>query len=224
MNYNNPVLTLDSVSFVGSLVQSKMTGSAYIDVVNKNTLISYFPIISDSLTAPKAVVSQASGILAKMYFHLDPAASAGYISIDTIYRKVDVGGGVTLTTQVSASDTLGEYNLYPGSVPGAINVLTPTGVNDHNASGLPKDFVLAQNYPNPFNPSTVIPFSLPVASHVKMEVFNILGQNLATLLDENLAAGNHNVRFDASLYPSGIYFYRWTHGGASETRKMVLVK
>lgn len=224
LNYNSSALRLDSVSFVGSLLPTNMTGAALNDSVNKTVEITYLPPTTGVFPLP--LVTATSGVIANMYFHVDPAATAGYVRVDSLYSRVDLGGGVSFVKQLLVTDSSGDANgtFFPAFIPGAVNVLTPTGVNDNNSSGLPRDFALLQNYPNPFNPSTVIPFSLPVASHVKMEVFNILGQNMATLLDENMSAGNHQVRFDASLYPSGIYFYRWTHAGGSETRKMLLIK
>ncbi len=89
---------------------------------------------------------------------------------------------------------------------------------------LPTEFSLSQNYPNPFNPSTEISFALPSASDVKLEVFNIMGQRVATLLDQHLEAGNHNVIWDGSQVASGIYFYRLDAGEFTKTRKMVLLK
>jgi len=89
---------------------------------------------------------------------------------------------------------------------------------------LPAEFHLAQNYPNPFNPMTTIEFSLPSAGKTKLEVFNILGQTVATLIDQRLAAGIHQVQFDAGNHPSGIYFYRLSHALGTQTRKMVMIK
>jgi hypothetical protein len=89
---------------------------------------------------------------------------------------------------------------------------------------VPTHFGLNQNYPNPFNPTTTIQFDVPKASHVKLEVFNVLGQNVRTLVDENLDAATHTVEFDASELGSGIYFYRIQADGFAETKKMALIK
>ena len=96
------------------------------------------------------------------------------------------------------------------------------------ASSLPEQFHLGQNYPNPFNPTTIIPYQLPVATHVRLEVFNLLGQRVDTLVDEELPAGFHAVRWDgtdAARRPvgTGVYLYRLQVGGKSETHRMVLV-
>lgn len=89
---------------------------------------------------------------------------------------------------------------------------------------LPHEVQLDQNYPNPFNPSTEISFSLPAASRVRLDIFNLLGQTVTVLADGQFGAGNHVVRWDASGSPSGIYFYRLTTGLDTRTRKMILLK
>ena len=92
-----------------------------------------------------------------------------------------------------------------------------------------KEFVLEQNYPNPFNPGTTINFSLAVDSKVSLKIFDVLGQEVATLVNGQLAAGNHPVSFDASSLNSGVYFYRIDANGSdgqkfSSVKKMILTK
>ncbi|MGE5365303.1 MAG: T9SS type A sorting domain-containing protein [Bacteroidota bacterium] len=87
-----------------------------------------------------------------------------------------------------------------------------------------KDIELMQNYPNPFNPATVIKFSIPQSSIVKLTVYNIVGESVADLLNELRQAGTHYVQFDASNLPSGIYFYRLQSGNYTRTMKMQLIK
>jgi predicted GH43/DUF377 family glycosyl hydrolase len=89
---------------------------------------------------------------------------------------------------------------------------------------VPAAFELAQNYPNPFNPSTTITFELPARSRVKLTVFNILGQQVVTLAEGEMDAGYHEVKFDASHLPSGVYLYRLHAGNHTEVRKAVLMK
>ena len=95
-------------------------------------------------------------------------------------------------------------------------------------TALPTDFVLGQNYPNPFNPSTIIPYQLPTAGHVRLEVFNVLGQRLATLVDAEQSAGTYTAQWDATdaagrAVGAGVYIYRLSSGGMIESRRMVLV-
>ena len=89
-------------------------------------------------------------------------------------------------------------------------------------SALPQGFSLGQNYPNPFNPSTIIPYQLATSAHVRLEVFNLLGQRIATLVDGQRPAGAHTAMWNATG-AAGVYIYRLTMGGASLTRRMVLV-
>ncbi|MDH4158502.1 MAG: T9SS type A sorting domain-containing protein, partial [candidate division Zixibacteria bacterium] len=83
---------------------------------------------------------------------------------------------------------------------------------------------LYQNYPNPFNPATTIMFELPRRSRVLLEIFNILGQRVRTVVDGSLGAGKHVVEFDGSAFASGVYFYRLRSGESEISRKMILVK
>lgn len=85
-------------------------------------------------------------------------------------------------------------------------------------------FTLSQNYPNPFNPSTMIRFQLPVSSYVSLKVYDLLGREVANLVDERESSGSHSVRFDASGLASGIYIYRLSTGDQAITRKMILMK
>ncbi len=105
-----------------------------------------------------------------------------------------------------------------------------TAVEDDEHGGLlPEKLKLAQNYPNPFNPSTTIEFSLPRAEHVRLEVINVLGRVVTTLVDGERAAGQHEVVWDGASdagnrVASGVYFYRLAAGGNSLTKKMLLLK
>ena len=89
---------------------------------------------------------------------------------------------------------------------------------------LPSEFALEQNFPNPFNPATDIRFALPVASNVRLRVFNVIGQEIAVLADGMHSAGVYTVAFDASQLPAGVYFYRLEAGSFSDIRKMLLLK
>ena len=104
-------------------------------------------------------------------------------------------------------------------------------IGNHSAIGIqpigtnvPKVFALRQNYPNPFNPVTNIEFDLPKSEFVRLIVFNTLGQEVKTLVNETKPAGSYRVDFDASNLPSGAYFYRITAGDFVQTNKMILVK
>ncbi|RPI75211.1 MAG: T9SS C-terminal target domain-containing protein [Ignavibacteriales bacterium] len=89
---------------------------------------------------------------------------------------------------------------------------------------VPIKFSLKQNYPNPFNPSTTIKFSIPIAEFVALKIYDVLGSEVATLVNEEKPAGFYEVKFDASNLVSGFYFYRLQTGSFVETKKMMLVK
>lgn len=103
-----------------------------------------------------------------------------------------------------------------------LNVITD--VENPNQSDIPLDFALNQNYPNPFNPTTRIQYQLSGNSQVTLKVYNILGSEVATLVNEEKQAGSYEVSFDASDLSSGIYFYSLRAGSFIETKKMLLLK
>lgn len=104
-----------------------------------------------------------------------------------------------------------------------IQVFDPIGIKPIGTE-IPGTFSLHQNYPNPFNPVTYIIFELPKTEFVNITLYNTLGQEVKTLLNENKTAGSYKIDFDASFLSSGTYFYRITAGSYAETKKMVLVK
>jgi hypothetical protein len=89
---------------------------------------------------------------------------------------------------------------------------------------LPREYQLEQNYPNPMNPSTTINYTLPNRSHVTLTVFNTLGQSVSTLVNGDMEAGYHEVKFDGGGLASGVYFYRLSAGGFVNTRKLTILK
>lgn len=113
-------------------------------------------------------------------------------------------------------------NLPPIFATEATLNLGATSVEDSKL--LPANFALEQNYPNPFNPSTTIRFSLPADNFVTLKVYNMLGQEVATLVNENKAAGNYNINFNASNLSSGVYLYRIDAGNFTAVKKLTLLK
>lgn len=92
------------------------------------------------------------------------------------------------------------------------------------AGEVPEDYALGQNYPNPFNPTTILSYALPEAGHVTLKVYNLLGQEISTLVDGTMAAGVHNVAFNAENLSAGVYLYVMQSGDYTATRRMTLLK
>jgi hypothetical protein len=158
------------------------------------------------------------------------SSTAGFSDISDLIP----GNGTTLEphdytwTDVHTSSGTWYYRLKQVDLSNAVHYTDPiamipsTGVR---SQALPSEFGLKQNFPNPFNPTTVIEYALPKQSHVKIDIYNILGQPLATLLDAVRPAGYHTVTFNGQGYSSGMYFYRLkTEGKQVFLKKMILMK
>jgi len=125
--------------------------------------------------------------------------------------------------------TKGTHTITVASAAGGVTIdylqvieFVPVGVNQPKE--LPLGYYLQQNYPNPFNPTTSVDFAIGKASNVKLTVYNVLGQTVATLVDGRMSAGAHTVMFNASNLSSGVYFYRIEAGDFKLTKRMVLLK
>jgi hypothetical protein len=116
-----------------------------------------------------------------------------------------------------------QYKFVPRTDADFQNVVL-TGVKLAQTGALPASYALSQNYPNPFNPSTVIQYALPASGSVTLKVFNILGQEVRTLVNDFQSPGRYAVRFDASSLASGMYFYRIQSGSYSSIMKMMVIK
>ena len=104
------------------------------------------------------------------------------------------------------------------------DIIGITGVEDSHEGGIPEDFNLEQNYPNPFNPSTTIAYELPRNSMVRLSVYNVLGQEVAVVVDEFQQSGYKSVDFNAASLPTGMYLYRLTAGDFVAVKKLVVLK
>jgi|WetSurMetagenome_2_1015567.scaffolds.fasta_scaffold17810_2 hypothetical protein len=161
-----------------------------------------------------------------------------------IYYKLSTDGGLNWNEDTRLTNA-GSFSMYPSvSVSDSVvHVLwedfrdgagaeiyykrnptgNPTGVENIRTE-FPKEFSLAQNYPNPFNPSTKINWQSPVSSWQTLKVYDVLGNVIATLVDEYKPAGNYEVRFIVANLPSGVYFYKLQTGSFVETKKMLFLK
>ena len=144
-----------------------------------------------------------------------PTGVTGWTSV------VAGGGGLTTHTLVIGND--GNLYAWGSNNYGQLGIGDITSVKQEN-NQTPTNFVLSQNYPNPFNPTTEIKYSIPLSSIVTLKVYNLLGQEVVTLVNHEQNSGNYIVNFDASKLASGVYLYRIQAGYFSLTKKMILVK
>jgi hypothetical protein len=151
-----------------------------------------------------------------------------FISSDNGFTWTDKGQGFaplyTFVLDVTGNST---YLFAAGGVTGFYRrPLSDLGITslDQTSLATPEKFLLSQNYPNPFNPSTKISWQLPTGIHQTLKIYDVLGNEVATLVDEYREAGSYEVEFNAGNLSSGIYFYKFQAGSFIETKKMILLK
>jgi hypothetical protein len=200
------------------------TGTGWAVLDNAGTEISY-----------RATVAGLSDALTAAHFHSAPPGTSGPVVQGVSFADSTTQGAWTGFIPNTISDLLAG-NLYlnvhtkahpGGEIRGQLLYRQPvsTGVEPVAGNGTPVSFRLEQNYPNPFNPTTAIEFQLERASRVSLIVFNVLGQEVSTLVNDVKQAGVYRVTFDASKLSSGVYFYRLaTDNGMVASKKMVLLK
>jgi len=182
--------------------------------------IGWADLLADTTADPPLMNIPPTRILAwTLRYLISPNSRSQLISLDTCY---DVRNGPITFGLID-----GISQITPGFQRGFIS----TGVVgvDEGGAPIPAQYVLRQNYPNPFNPETNIEFSLPSEQQVSLGVFNLLGQQVRTLVDAKLEAGTHAAHWDGrndngASVPSGVYFYRLYTPEFSQTNKMVLVR
>ncbi len=149
----------------------------------------------------------------------DTAGSSGVLAGGDFTVRVTVGQAVTGTAS-NADFTAGFGQDAAASVVSTGVEVAPVEAD----TGVPRQFRLDQNYPNPFNPETTIAFEMPHTGHVTLAVYNALGQQVATLMDETRPPGRYQATWNAAGLPSGIYFYQIRTDDFQAVRKMVLIK
>ncbi len=145
-----------------------------------------------------------------------------------VHKSVLSGGGEAFSDgEYRIVGTLGQPFMSSKSNPVGFWYLASRELNvevEQSSLNVPKEFQLQQNYPNPFNPTTIIEFALPKQSSVTLKLFDILGREIATLVDAELESGVHKINFDGQDLASGIYFYRIHAEGFLKTKKLMLLK
>ena len=140
-------------------------------------------------------------------------------------RWSTINQGFNIVPRINSLKIHNNY-IYAGTVQQSVwkrALIELVGIIKINAEN-PTMYSLSQNYPNPFNPRTVISFSLPVVNNATLKVYDVMGREVQTLVNEKLQAGTYEVTFDGSGLTSGVYFYKLMTEGFSETKRMLLIK
>jgi hypothetical protein len=139
-----------------------------------------------------------------------------------VFVAYNVGQGTDYLTSITESKTIASMAgvLYNSN----FDTSSVVSVDEIYSDNIPQEYLLSQNYPNPFNPSTTIEFAVPEKSLVSLKIFDPLGNEVVTLVDEEVAAGNYKVGFNAANLSSGVYFYTIKTQNYIQTKKMILMK
>ena len=143
---------------------------------------------------------------------MDWKVPEGMNNTSNLYAMIDPGNTITEIHE--------ENNI--GFIP--LKVQGTTGISDESKYIVPALYKLEQNYPNPFNPATTIKYLIPESGLVTLKVYDILGREIVTLVDDYKPAGKYKTEFNARSLPSGVYFYKIQAGSFVETKKMILLK
>ncbi len=173
-------------------------------------------------------LNKSEFILAR--YNSDGAIDSSFGTNGKIITPVSPGGVDIMNSTILQKDgkiIAGGYSAFNNKIVFALaryNSFKITGIENQVSQEIPSSFLLEQNYPNPFNPSTNIKFVIPKSSFVNLKVYDILGREIATLVNEEKTAGNYKVTFDAKNLASGIYFYRLKAGNYLSVKKMILLR
>ncbi|MEW5993404.1 MAG: T9SS type A sorting domain-containing protein [Candidatus Zixiibacteriota bacterium] len=230
-----PLVVTNEANLAAMDIPLKFSEGVTLREVEFAERVSYFDLKVANIDNEKSTV--IIGLLPQITATAKPDLEAGTGPVANLVFEVTDPNAAEVTLEAIETSNPGHYLMYvyhdydQNGVP-HIRVERPefepmtvafSGVIGSSAE-LPTVYALDQNYPNPFNPTTEIAFDLPAPSHVELTVYNILGQKVETLVDEQREAGRHVVTWDASGYSSGVYFYRISAMDFSATKKMLLLK
>ncbi|MFA6457630.1 MAG: endonuclease/exonuclease/phosphatase family protein [Bacteroidota bacterium] len=179
-----------------------------------------------------ALTNPASGpVFIDSYRAANPSLPGYTVPADNPYRRIDFiftknSGRLKIALSKVVMDMPYSGYIFPSDHRGVMTIFTKkeTGITQKHSTILPTSVRLYQNYPNPFNPSTIISYDLPATVDVSLKVYDILGREVAELVNTRQSAGTHEVTFDARRLSSGMYFYRLTAGNYSAIKKLMLLK
>jgi len=207
-------LTLKEVDFKNTRIEHFDLKASVIDNENHTLVLGLIAQIS---TPNMPDLEAGTGVVANLVFEIDDP-SITEVTLETVELKEPEHSLMFVYHEYNESGVPLIYEAFPEFS------RTTLSLSGASASHLPQNYALNQNYPNPFNPSTSISFDLPVASHVNLKIYNVLGQEVTDLVNEFMEAGSHSIPWDAARYSSGVYFYRISAENFTETKKMMLLK
>jgi len=203
------------------------TGVPVVTLPNNENRSTLHGAVQQSGAFRLAYCSEAPG-LDSVFYMSTTNISSGFVS-KTLVSRVNLSTGVLSPSVVGfiygTSSTAGAV-IYAGNGPSNLwyNSSNLTTGFEPISQISPEAYSLTQNYPNPFNPTTSIKFAIPKNEFVSLKVYDMLGKEVATLVNQNANAGEYEVTFDATKLTSGVYFYKLTSGNFSDVKKMILVK
>jgi Secretion system C-terminal sorting domain len=214
-------------SVAGPVIQSGTSATGFAVSQRYKTVTGYYqfnPLQGDKLGFNFILYNSNNAIAIGAALITASASSWTQFNVDFTYLTNDVPDNCILQILIIGPGTGSDYHVGSYFLVDDLNLTgTNTSVNDKNF--IPAKFSLDQNYPNPFNPSTKIKYDLPENSYVSLKVYNIIGKEVASLVNSVVPAGTHEVVFDASGLNSGIYFYTLKTGNNFvQTKKMILMK
>jgi len=178
-----------------------------------------FQIAGNLKLASGAIVTLIGGAQASNIFW----QAAGQVTLETYAEMKGIILGQTAIVLMTGAKLNGRALAQTAVTLDANNVSSPVVTVVENGFA-PQEFALFQNYPNPFNPSTRISYTIPKRDNLSIKIFNLLGSEVAELINGEIEAGSYDIDFNASSLSSGVYFYRLQAGNFVETKKMILIK
>jgi hypothetical protein len=203
-----PVM-IDSSSFHELIPNSIYTLELYL---RNDGLVASATNVRVKVETADTDVTNIANFTNQSFGNIEPAQIKG--SIVASITTQDNPNNIDFNVHISSEN----WDLWSDSVTAVITGITKSETN------IPLEYTLKQNYPNPFNPTTTIEFDLPYSEFVTLKIYNILGEEVSTLVSKKLAVGNYKYEWDSSSLASGVYLYRLEAGDFVESKKMILLR
>ncbi len=231
---NQGLVVTDSLGVNRRQIPNTQAGDYWASWSPDGQWIAFVRIVNDTLHNYYKIHPDGTGLTALTSFTTTQAVFYNGGAWTPDGSKIVVAGSINHVRGLYAIATDGSRGkaLLPGTAGVTVdfvgnvtgNITIPLTDVDEKNRALPTQYKLEQNYPNPFNPATTIEYELPSSAHVQLRVYDLLGREVTTLVNEVQTAGYHSVVFDASKLASGVYFYSLEAGKFTQTRRMLLIR